>query len=540
MSQTPSQNNCVGNSLDQWVKGCRETVARQAFVFSVVFLLGILLTILVIAFSPRKYQSQAKLLVKVGRESVSLDPTVTTTGDTTNIHRTRENEVKTALEVMRSRQLVQDVVRTVGDKAILRGVLPGNSETSSGALGSAIKSVLSGAAGLLAQLDPVPEEERAIREMRKSLEIASEKDASVVEVVYRASSPELANLVTKTWVQKCIDSHSRINSTPGSLKFFEEQNEDLLRKLESSRQRLQELKTAGDIITVEGAQESLLAQITLAQSDLIQARSRQAASAARLKTLSEIRRSTSEKIVTEQATSNNNETVERMRDRLYALEIEERQLSAKLTDTHPALLVIREQLAEARKVFGDQEGDRSEVTQGMNPLHVAMSTQWADEQANVVAHQAGIAANEKVIEELREQLKQLNRRETELAIIERDIEVMELQFREQFGKLEQARLAVALEASRISNLSVVQPASLEYRPVTPNKTLCAILGFIGSLFISLGVVTVRESQLASGFKLKTDRPASVEAAPLDVETEDHSSQKVMVGSGDGMFYYKNH
>lgn len=538
MSQIPSHQSSIATAGDHWFNDLLETARRQIFVFAVVFFSGLVLTFLVIAFAPRKYQSQAKLLVKVGRESVSLDPTVTTTGDTTNIHRTRENEVKTALEVMKSRQLVEEVVRSVGEKAILDGVIAGDQPTSSGLIGSVVKSTLSMAGGLFSTLDPVPEEEQAIRTMRKALEIVSAKDASVVEIRYQAKSPELANLVAKTWVQKCIDSHTRINSTPGSLQFFEDQKTELLQKLETSRRRLQQLKTAGDIVTVEGAQESLLSQITLVQGDLIQARAKHAASKARLNAISEIRQATSEKVVTEEATSNDNETVERMRDRLYALEIEERQLAAKLTGTHPALVVIREQLAEARKVFVDQKGGRSEVTEGINPLHVAMSEQWADERANVVSHQAEVEANEEVIEELRERLKLLNGQESELANVEREVEVLELHFREQFGKFEQARLAVALEASRISNLSVVQPASLEFRPVTPNKPLCAVLGFIGSLLASLGIVTIRESQIAATLPVRVATPNAVSRQPEEFDGPSPSNRDVKTDLDAEMFFYK--
>jgi uncharacterized protein involved in exopolysaccharide biosynthesis len=50
------------------------------------------------------YQSEAKLMVQLGRESVSLDPTATT-GQVLNITANRENEIKTELDILQSRAL---------------------------------------------------------------------------------------------------------------------------------------------------------------------------------------------------------------------------------------------------------------------------------------------------------------------------------------------------------------------------------------------------------------------------------------------------
>lgn len=67
---------------------------------------------------PKTYQSEAKLLVRLGRENVSLPPTAAT-GQMLNISQTRENEIKTEMEILTSRGLAEKVVDAIGYKSFL-------------------------------------------------------------------------------------------------------------------------------------------------------------------------------------------------------------------------------------------------------------------------------------------------------------------------------------------------------------------------------------------------------------------------------------
>ena len=63
--------------------------------------------------APEIYQSNAKLLVRLGRESVTLDPTATT-GPIISVGQSRENEIKSELEILKSQELVENVVDAIG------------------------------------------------------------------------------------------------------------------------------------------------------------------------------------------------------------------------------------------------------------------------------------------------------------------------------------------------------------------------------------------------------------------------------------------
>ena len=84
----------------------------------VTFFCGVIvLTLIVIAIYPRSYSSESKLLLRVGRESVSLDPTATT-GETIMLQKTQADEIASALNILTSRTVLERVAEQVGAERI--------------------------------------------------------------------------------------------------------------------------------------------------------------------------------------------------------------------------------------------------------------------------------------------------------------------------------------------------------------------------------------------------------------------------------------
>jgi uncharacterized protein involved in exopolysaccharide biosynthesis len=85
----------------------------------VLFFLAVMATVTAGTYSaPEIYRAEAKLLVRIGRENVSLDPTATT-GQTISIGQSRESEINSELEILKSRELAEKVVDTIGHKVFL-------------------------------------------------------------------------------------------------------------------------------------------------------------------------------------------------------------------------------------------------------------------------------------------------------------------------------------------------------------------------------------------------------------------------------------
>ena len=85
----------------------------------IVFFLAVVVTVTLGTFMlAETYRAEAKLLVKIGRENVSLDPTATT-GQVIQMGQTRESEINSELDILRSRELAQKVVDDIGPEKFL-------------------------------------------------------------------------------------------------------------------------------------------------------------------------------------------------------------------------------------------------------------------------------------------------------------------------------------------------------------------------------------------------------------------------------------
>ena len=194
---------------------------REAGLF---FVVTMTLVVLGIMLCPRKYISQSTLFVRVGRESVTLDPTATT-GPTIQKTEPRENEITSVKDMLLSRSLFERLVDRIGADEILR-------ETDNAPSGSDSRSLLGGMRAALAGLnlaDPVGARESAVIRLKDSFHVGSTKQSNVIQLTFEARSPELAQRIMRAYLDAYRDQHMHVHRTPGSFDFFEEQ-EKLLRR----------------------------------------------------------------------------------------------------------------------------------------------------------------------------------------------------------------------------------------------------------------------------------------------------------------------
>ncbi|MEZ6091532.1 MAG: hypothetical protein R3C05_26660 [Pirellulaceae bacterium] len=137
---------------------------------------------LVLLLSPRVYESEAKLMLKVGRESVGLDPTATM-GQTLMLQKTQEEEITSALEILGSRQVHETVVERLGTDPILSGYVPGDGTTEQAWIKTQLgwlKNRVSDVAnyGLVASgiRDPISDHELAVRELQDTVGIYARRN----------------------------------------------------------------------------------------------------------------------------------------------------------------------------------------------------------------------------------------------------------------------------------------------------------------------------------------------------------------------------
>ena len=181
-----------------------------------------------------------------------------------------------------------------------------------------------------------------------------------------------------------------------------------------------------------------------------------------------------------------------MRSQLYSLELKEQELLAKFTEAHPQVLLLRDQIERSRKVLSGGDRSLAQVTTGR--------TRTSEEaELSLLQREPLLASNGAKAEKLRQQLADtrarlggLTRDERQVAQLSREVELHDASYRRYSENLEQARIDEALQTERISNISIVQPATYEVKPARPQRLLTLVIGLLIGSCGSVGLALIAE------------------------------------------------
>jgi uncharacterized protein involved in exopolysaccharide biosynthesis len=419
--------------------------------FSIIFLLTVAWTFL----TPRKFLSQAKLFIRLGRENATLDPTSTLgQGPTIAVPSSREEDINSVIEVLQSRQLLEQVAEKLGPDVVLDGK----------------KSA---------------DRRDAVRELSSNLSVYAVKRSTVINIDYMAPSVELADSVISALIEAFLEEHGKLYRTPGGYAFLEEQAKRVEKTLHEKETELRGLKEKTGMYSVKEQRENLVKQIGALEQELLDAESALAAAQVEV---SHLKKKLSDMPLTQiSARTKGGPAIDNVRAQLHALQLKETELRAKYGDNHRELKQVIEQKEEAVRLLSDEERF---VEQTVTSPHKA-----ADEaELELLRQEAAVAALEAKVPVLRSQLKTQNDRlktfdEDSVAIntLQRDVELNESLYRKYSENVEQGLIDKRLNAERISNVSIAQGASSDGAAVRPRWSFNIAVGLLIALGFSLAI-----------------------------------------------------
>ncbi|QDT66174.1 Chromosome partition protein Smc [Calycomorphotria hydatis] len=468
----------------------------------VVFATLITLVLFGIMIAPREYKSESKLFVKVGRESITLDPTATT-GQTISVYESRESELNSVLDVLGSRVLLEDVVASLGTDVILHDApVPTESgdeqveeEKSSNPLEGFSLSPMPLIRPLLAMIglsDPYSREEQAVLALDRMVSVSAGKKSSVVVITAKAGTPQLAQRIVEEMVRAFKRQHVEIHHTEGSQEFFAKQSQVLREQLEDVSRELRDEKNRLHLVTVEGKRHAIEQQLDTIDSDVMETEKQLAASEAEIASLRGILEDLPGQMITQRITGAPNSAADQIRRQVSELRIRAQTLTAKYTETHPAVQEVKEQIERAEEQLETLKGSDSQQVAAVHPGRQQLELKLLQEQTNAESLRARRDQLRKQLVTVRKELAELNSNEAHLVMLEQRRSVIEASFRDYNERYEQARIDLALEDERITNVSVFQPASFEPKPIAPKKSLIFAAGFLFSVFGALATALVCE------------------------------------------------
>ncbi len=454
----------------------------------IIFFFVVIITVTLKTFmSPEIYQSEAKLMVKLGRESVALDPTATS-GQVVSVSLSREEEINTELELLRSREVAEKIIDRIGVDVILKRpdeILLGDI-SKTGVARDAMRTyrkrfrdLISKPDLFLAKLDigdTLKTHDRAVVHLMNNLTANVQKTSNIISISYDSQSPQVAHSVLMELIDTFLEKHMEVHYWKGSYDFFIEQTEKLRNELNDNEESLAELKSKTGIASLDEQRTIILTRIGDLQREMDLNNTALAATRAKVQALERITSDLPEMVENSRAVNTY------MQNNLFTLRLEEQDLLSKYTAENIKVKEIRRQIVEATKIMNSEP----QIIEGINTTNRQLQLDLFTERANLDSFQSRAIELNNQIENAKTEISQINENEIKIVQLKRERDLLETNFLKYSDNLEQGRIDQALQNEKISNIRIIQEPTYPMKPILPRKRLNLSLGLFLAFFGSIG------------------------------------------------------
>ncbi len=231
---------------------------------------------------------------------------------------------------------------------------------------------------------------------------------------------------------------------------------------------LRDAKNRGGLASIEGRRKALEDQISAVESQLHQTEAEHAAATARLKSKRASIENTPKPLLKQLVGGMPNDGLAQMRDRLFQLQVQQEELRSKFSDSHPNVVAVNKQVVELTDILNREDPEREQI----------IKTLCSEEEARHAALTAQEASLHAQLKELQKNLTALN--EDEILVTQTTLKVKQLEtkYMTYAANSEDARIDKELRDDKISNLSVIQPASLSPIAIFPQKSSTLLIAVL--------------------------------------------------------------
>ena len=419
--------------------------------------LGIFLASIIATFVlPKQYQAEMKILVK--RERV--DPILTTDKSTVIEPHSEvsEEQVQSEVELLRSRDLLENVVRACGLAPSANG-----------------QNDRERAVGLA----------RAVHNLQKELQVELLRKTNLISVTYQSRDPERAARVLNTLSNLYLEKHLAVHRLPGALDFFQKQTERYRNELTTNEEHLIRFDSDSGLVSPQLEKEITLRKQSEFDAALRETRADIAETSQRISALDAQMATTSPRITTLERTSDNPMLEQQLKSTLLNLELKRTELLSKFAPEYPLVQEVQKQIAQAQAAIADAEQSPvREQTTDRDPTYAWMREELAKNRAQLIALRARAEALAPVVETYQAKTHSLDEKGATQDDLVRAAKAAEQNYLMYLQKQEEARISDALDRNRIVNVAIAESATVPALP-THSTLFTLLLGGLLATCLSL-------------------------------------------------------
>lgn len=514
------------NPIDAWA-----TVTPADLIRSIsrrlpsVILTTILVTALiagVLIAWPNQYASDGLFYVRLGRAAVSADPTAQPSGSV-SLQESRASEVLSISEMMTSREVADRVVKSVGareineprtwiDRAVksLGDLVPGESSRADIDLGTYDRQIA---------------HEAAVERVQNAIKVTVPKEGYTVAVGATCPDPLLAQSIVQALMDEYGTYHVEAHRSNGSLDFFERQTKASERSAIDSQKLLQKTRNQMGWMSTESSEETLRQRILNLEVSLDQAESDYADSESLVGSL-KMQLGQVESWIPVETSKVADNAADGMRTALYEYQVTEGERLSKVTPNHPRYKQLRDKIDSGEEIVSSQGNEREQTREAVNPVYLQLETDYQAALAKTAGLKARRASLKQSLEEAQQDLHRLNEDMVKLAELRWKADISEKNYLSHAESLESARLVHELDNQQMSDVSVIQNASLNLKKVGPPRLALTLVGGLLGLCLGMLQALIRENPVAETTQTWS-APAFNETESNEVERTNEQDDKLI-------------
>lgn len=445
------------------------------------FVIALLLTAAVVLAMPSRYRSEATLLNKLGSETVTPDATASLGGAILQPVMTREMQMKTELEVLKSNEIALAVVHKVGPAVLL-----GKGQTFSDS-------------------DQDPLYKKALLALKQNISLDTVPDSNVLSVAYESRDPKLAQDVVSAYVEQYLIHRTKVYTNTRSAKFLMGERDLSVKRLGEMEDAIRKIKDDAGIGNIDEQRVILQGRIGAMQNEAAEARTARVGADTQIEQLTAQLKVVPKTVISSQTHNQAMNWVDELRKDVAKLEQELTDAKARYMPASPQVKILEDKIAGSRSLLasaGDGGGERIET---INPTYQELSTRLETSRVDV---RVASAKEKSINDELTladAQLKRVNEVEQKIKQMLRAANLSEDTLKIITQAADRATLLSAFEGEKLNNVSVVQPATQPLRPVAPNRLMLLVLGVFVAASGAVGLGIAAETLSRS-----TKRPEDID------------------------------
>jgi uncharacterized protein involved in exopolysaccharide biosynthesis len=440
--------------------------------FALIFLSAVVATIL----TPKRYESELKILVHRDR----IDPIVTaqqTAAVQQNLPSLTEEDINSEVSILKSEDLLEEVVRKCGLQYRTRASLLDR---------------------LIARYFPEKKEDEntAVRiaagRLASRLRIEPIKKSYVISVSYSDSDPLFAAKVLNTLGDLYLQKHASVYRPNDAFQFFNKETQEAKQQMDAAEQRLADFNRAEGLVTERPEKVSDTSYLAQFELGMHQTQASIPELEEQVETLETLLSRSPQRITTQEHTADNGALLQQLKSSLVNLETQRTDLTTKYAPGDRMVKEVETQIAQVKAAITAQEkAPLREETTDQNPTYEYLRQELVKTRAQLSAARALAASSEKVDRTYRQALIKQDQAQLQQQILVKDAKAAEDNYLLYLNKREEARISNAFDKSRILNVSIAQKATVPYIPSNPTALLL-VLGWLFACIASTGVVLVQE------------------------------------------------